>query len=211
MEATVTSESNGPTKRKPWQLIAILAVTFIPLVAAYVAYFTGIGVPQDTVNNGQLLEPAKNIETIMGGLVGDEKTIEQLEKNPHKAWRILIPVTEQCNEDCANNLYVTRQVHIRLGEKGERVERYAINLGGPSGLEFLSGIAEQYPNLSSLALNKAQWQRWLNDSNAPSDIQNQPYYLLIDQVGFAMMFYTADNHGNELLKDIKRVLRYSPD
>jgi len=35
--------------------------------------------------------------------------------------------------------------------------------------------------------------------------------LLIDQEGFAMMSYTTAQHGNELLKDIKRALKYSID
>lgn len=199
---------NDPTKkpkRGSWQLWIMLAVTVIPMVGAYVAYFTGIGVPDERVNEGELLLPAKNVKDLLEG-PGD--AMPSFDNNYQ--WRLLIPVSESCDETCEENLYLTRQVHIRLGEKAERVERYAINLGAAQGAEFLQSIAQEHPKLKTIDVSRQQWDQWLEGSNAPADLEAHPYYILVDQVGFAMMFYTAEHDGNQLLKDIKRVLRYSP-
>lgn len=192
-------------KKNPWPLIAILAITLIPLIAAYVAYFTGMGVPDETVNEGQLLSPAKNTADILADAEGD---IPELANN--LKWRLFIPIPEHCSEACQQNLYVTRQVHIRLAEKGERVERFAINIGGTDGAEFLQQIKAEQPGLRQFAVTQAAWQEWLRGTNVSEDLTDGHYYLLVDQVGFAMMFYTTDHDGNQLLKDLKRVLRYSP-
>ncbi len=192
-------------KKNPWPLIAILAVTLVPLVAAYVAYFTGMGVPDETVNEGQLLSPVKNTADILADAEGD---IPELANN--LKWRLFIPVPEHCSEACQQNLYVTRQVHIRLAEKGERVERFAVNVGGTDGAEFLQQIKAEQPGLRQFAVSRSAWQDWLRGTNVSEDLTDGHYYLLVDQVGFAMMFYTTDHDGNQLLKDLKRVLRYSP-
>lgn len=192
-------------KKNPWPLIAILAVTLVPLVAAYIAYFTGMGVPDDTVNEGELLSPAKNVAVILADAEGD---IPDLSNN--LKWRLLIPVPQHCGDACQQNLYVTRQVHIRLAEKGERVERFAVNIGGGQGEEFLQQIKAEQPGLRQFSIADAVWHEWLRDSNVPDDLDDGHYYLLVDQVGFAMMYYTTHHDGNQLLKDLKRVLRYSP-
>lgn len=194
------------TKKNPsWQLFAILLVTLIPMMAAYVAYFTGMGVPQDTVNEGILLEPARNMKDILGEAEGQLPTL----KNNLK-WTLLIPVGQNCDANCQKNLYITRQVHIRLAEKADRIERYAVNLNGQTGLDYLNSIASDQPGLKSFSVSRTVWDKWLSGTNAPASVENQHYFILVDQVGYAMMFYSIDHDGNQLLKDIKRVLRFSP-
>lgn len=189
-----------------WQLTAILVVTLVPMIAAYVAYFTGIGVPQGRVNEGELLVPAKDLKDLLPAAEGDIPSFSN-----NYQWRLLIPVNGECDEACQQNLYTTRQVHVRLGEKADRLQRYAVNVGGSKGADFLQAIGEQHPLLKNFSVDEQQWQQWLQDTNVPADISAEPYYILVDQVGFAMMYYGAQHHGNQLLKDIKRVLRYSPD
>jgi hypothetical protein len=197
---------DNPKKSKPWQLIAILAVTIVPIVGAYIAYYTGVGVPQEHVNEGELIAPAKNLTDILSQAEGN---VPSFEKNYF--WRLMIPVNGQCDRVCEQNLYVTRQVQTRLNDKSERFERYAVNIGGEEGEVFLNKIAADHPQLKHFSVDPQIWSDWLRETNVPQDINGQPYYLLVDQVGFAMMVYTAKHDGNQLLKDIKRVLRYSPE
>jgi hypothetical protein len=192
-------------KKNFWPLIAILTVTLVPLVAAYVAYFTGMGVPDDTVNEGELIAPAKNISAILAEAEGD---IPEVRNN--LKWRLLIPVPQNCGEACQQNLYITRQVHIRLADKSDRVERFAVNIGGTQGANFLQQIKADQPGLKQFTIAEETWHEWLQGTNVPDDLTDGHYYLLVDQVGFSMMFYTTNHDGNQLLKDLKRVLRYSP-
>lgn len=191
----------------PWQLIAILTVTIVPIVAAYVAYFTGMGVPEDHVNNGILLEPPKSLEPLLADAEGELPQFD----GSNRVWRLLVPVPFPCEQVCQDHLYLTRQVHVRLGEKAERVERYAVNFGGEQGEQFLAQIAEAHPKLKHFSVSPSRWQDWLEDTNVPRPVDDDPYYLLVDQVGFAMMYYDRNNDGNQLLKDVKRVLRFSPE
>lgn len=204
---TMTDEKHSSkTKKSNKQLYAILLVTFIPLIAAYVAYYTGWGVPDGTVNQGQLLQPAQDVKP----LLLDAGARDDLFNDSHR-WRILIPVRDPCKNACEQNLYVTRQVHIRLGEKAERIERIALNTGGVKGEEYLQTIAEEHPLLTSYNLPKTDWQNWLKAAQMEQATTEQDFYFLVDPQGFAMLIYTEENTGNELLKDIKKILRYSPE
>lgn len=189
-------------KKMSWQLTAIVLVTLVPMVAAYVAYFTGVGVPQSRVNEGVLLEPARNLADVLPLAQGDKPEIEN-----NLLWRMIIPVPATCDQACQRNLYITRQVHIRLADKADRVERYAVNIGGSEGAAFLQSIAAEHPGLKSFSMPEEDWHKWLAGTNMPV---SDHAYLLVDQVGFAMMFYSEQHDGNQLLKDLKRVLRYSP-
>lgn len=204
MNKPTNSEAKAK-KSNRWQLWAILLVTVVPIVAAYVAYFTGAGVPQERVNQGELLTPAKNVADLLASAEG-----ELPDFNNNYDWFLLLPITAQCDSACQKNLYVTRQVHIRLSDKADQVQRYAVNLAGAEGEALIQSLRDEHPLLKSFSVDKQQWRQWLQGTNAPADVQAAPYYLLVDQVGFAMMYYGVQHEGNQLLKDIKRVLRYSP-
>lgn len=198
--------STSQRKGLPWPFIIIVAVIVLPIVAAYVAYYTGMGVSDETVNKGELLEPP----VPFSALATQAEDSESVELQGRR-WRMLIPVTVPCDAGCQQNLYTTRQVYIRLGEKNERVERIAVNLAEAEGEAYLAEIEKDHPHLRDVSVELGAWQAWLADTNAPTDLQKTPYYLLVDQEGIAMMYYTADHHGNDLLDDIKRLLRYTPE
>lgn len=204
-----TNEQNPQGTRRnsiPWPLILIVATIVVPIIAAYVAYYTGTGVSEETVNKGVLLEPAVKVSKLTA--VSDSDELPDLSD---RKWRMLVPVAGPCGEGCQENLYTTRQVHIRLGDKSTRVERWAVNLAGEQGEAFLSDIHDDHPFLEHFSVTRETWRNWLAHTNAPANLEQTPYYLLVDQEGFAMMYYTVDHHGNDLLDDIKRVLRYTPE
>ncbi len=194
------------TKKNKWTLIAIVTMSMLPITAAYLAYFLGIGVPDDTVNNGVLLPKPVHVKDLFES--DDHQVVTHLEED--KKFRIFIPIGETCDETCQESLYTTRQVHIRLNEKAERLERYAINIGGTKGRDYLESIAKEHPRLKVAEVSLGQWQAWLNQSGAQLELAPQHYYLMVDQEGWAMMSYT-DQHGNDLLKDLKRLLKYTID
>lgn len=201
-EAAIESEQT--TKKHSWQLTAIIAVTLVPLIAAYVAYYTGIGVPDETVNEGVLVEPAINVKDLIVNAGGEAPSFEH-----NRLWRLFIPVPSDCDAACENNLFVTRQVHLRLGEKAARVERYAVLLD-QTGEQRMSQLKEDHPRLKFFQVSSQQYREWLAPTNVPA-MASKHQYMLVDQLGFAMMVYSEENDGNQLLKDIKRVLRYSPE
>lgn len=199
----LTPEQQKNIKKGKRTLLAILLASALPVVAAYVAFFTGVGVPTTTVNQGELLPEPLSTESLVS-----QSTWEEIGK--HKKWRIFIPLALPCMQDCEDILYTTRQVHTRLGEKAARLERYVINLSGLEGEQYLADIQQQHPLLKFTTVEPAHWQVWIDQSPFLIEQASRPYYLLVDQEGFAMMHY-RQQHGNDLLADIKRALKYSID
>jgi len=206
MNSTDAVKTNTP-KKKSWTIIALLTVSIFPIIAAYTMFYTGMGVPDHTVNTGVLLSKAVKVQDLLGATEPD--FVQALQTN--KKWRLLIPITTECNKACEQNFYTTRQVHIRLSEKSSRVERIAVNVGGTVGQRIYDQIKAEHPNLKLVNADSNHWVTWLGQSESGLDATQNPFYLLIDQEGFAMMSYTTAQHGNELLKDIKRALKYSID
>lgn len=205
-DSQVQPETAG-SKRNQRTLYMILLVAFLPMVLAYTMFFTGVGVPDHTVNKGQLLPHPVNLEQLLG--IADSPLLKDIQEQ--KKWRLVVPIPAHCDDSCQQNLYTTRQVHIRLGEKSVRVERLAVNLAGLEGQQYLDSIAADHPKLKTTSVDPQVWQHWLAESGAQLDLATEHFYLLVDQEGFAMMSYTTAQHGNELLKDLKRALKYSID
>ena len=201
----MTSEINEtqPNKKGRYTLLAIVFVSVLPLAAAYFVFFTGIGVPDTTVNAGTLIAKPVSVEPLV-----TETFWQEMQKD--KKWRLLLPIPASCLEECQEHFYVTRQVHVRLGEKGLRVERFAVNHSGDSGTTYLQSITESHPQLKSVNVSPSDWRRWVNQIPLLENYSDSHFYLLVDQEGYAMMVYSGQ-HGNELLKDIKRALKYSLD
>ncbi len=199
---------NKPEKKKglSWTIIAIMVVSITPIVGAYISFYTGFGVSKDTVNSGVLIESSsvKKLQDLLGDASGEKPSFER-----NYLWRIIIPMSEDCNEACQQNLYTTRQVHVRLASKADRVERYVANIGGEAGEQHLQTLAGDHPKLKHFSVTKEQWKTWTEGTNLPASAEAEPYYIIVDQVGFAMMYYTAAHEGKDLLVDIKRILRYT--
>ncbi len=192
-----------PNKKARYTLLAIVFVSVLPLAAAYFVFFTGIGVPDSTVNAGTLIPKPVSVEPLVTETFWHDMDAD-------KKWRLLLPIPEHCDEQCQEHLYVTRQVHVRLGEKGLRVERFALNHSGAEGSDYLQSIADSHPQLKSVDVSPSEWRRWASQIPLLENFSDEHFYMLVDQEGYAMMVYSGQ-HGNELLKDIKRALKYSLD
>ncbi|WOX03930.1 hypothetical protein [Microbulbifer pacificus] len=186
-----------------WAGIAVFSAVAVPMLAAYIVFYTGLGMPKGTINQGELLTPAKNVTDIE--LLSDNGDKILLADEAPK-WRYLILGGEQCAAECEKLLYTTRQVHIRLGDKAHRVERMLVTADALSE-QRLGELKSEHPRLRFSTVDRQQLDNWLANSDHPK--LAGPNALLVDQNGFAMMVYDNRNTGNQLLKDIKRLLKYS--
>lgn len=181
----------------------VFASVALPIVAAYIVFYTGVGIPAGTVNQGELLTPAQQVAEI-DLIASDGKPITLADDEPK--WRYLILGDEQCAEACEKLLYTTRQVHIRLSDKAPRVERLLVT-GEPLTEPRHSELASLHPLLRLTTADQQQVAQWLAGSDHAQ--LPRPSALLVDQNGFAMMVYDNRHSGNQILKDIKRLLKYS--
>jgi len=186
-------------KRGRRTFLMVVAVAVLPIIAAYFAFFTGVGVPQKTVNAGTLFPTPLAITQL---------SEDYNEAFPEKKWRLFLPVTQTCDKACEAMLYTTRQVHIRLDREANRLERVLINLGGANSETLDKALLDRYKPMKKIDVADDEWQRWLK--GAGLELPQGDYYLLVDQEGYAMMLY-SNQTGNQLLKDLKHALKYSID
>ena len=201
MTAVILSDNQKVRRKSQRIFLLIVLVSVLPIAAAYIAFFTGIGIPSQTVNTGVFIKPAISLEP----LVSSEKWQDwQIDKK----WRLLIPLSEGCFNECEINLYTTRQVHIRLDQRSNRLQRIAVILDDSFSSSRLDEIKKQHPGLQIMTANPDTVAAWFKT------LDKLPYknnYFLIDQEGRAMMAYDQQHHGNDVLRDIKRALKYSID
>ena len=201
----MTTDSSKQQKYSQRQGLLMLAIVLVPMIAAYVMFKTGWGMPAETINKGILLVPPQPVSEL--NLAENDKTLSRLYPAEKKQWRIMVPVTANCEAACQQNLFITRQAHIRLAEKAYRVERILLTLDEVSPQQKQQ-LLEKHPNVRWLDSSRTALTNWLADTNLAAT-QPDKYYFLIDQDGFAMMAYNTEHSGQNLLDDLKRVLKYT--
>ncbi|MFD1216707.1 SCO family protein [Microbulbifer celer] len=186
-----------------WAGIGVFVAVALPIVSAYIVFYTGLGMPADTVNQGELLQPARSVDAF--SVFGKNGEAISLTGEDSK-WRYLVMGDAACSDVCEELLYTTRQVHIRLGEKARRVERVLVT-SAPLSTSRQQALQKQHPKMRFASADSQQVSQWLSDTSHAN--LEMPGVLLVDQRGYAMMVYDNEHSGNQLLKDIKRLLKYS--
>lgn len=194
-------------KRRQWSGWIIMAGFFMPMVLAYVIFSTGLGLPDRTINHGDLLTPATSLAGVhLTDIAGH--SLKLLPATGEKKWHWLIVGNNTCLQACQDLLYLSRQVHIRLGEKAHRLERIYLNTDALYSAEFANQLHQDHPRLVMAHVNARDWQHTLAHTGGQHPLNGETLYV-VDQEGFAMMTYSAEHEGNDLLDDIKRLLKYS--
>ncbi|ARU57282.1 hypothetical protein OLMES_3241 [Oleiphilus messinensis] len=225
------TQSNSPPTDKTLRLsqlrlLGLFAIAFVPIILATCMFFFGFGIPTSTANKGELILPPISITEMPAinhnqSMIQDEFTTNFLKPDeltspgsaseiPLKAskWALLITGTGACSQQCEQALYTTRQVNIALGKEADRVQRLAV-------LEDFSNADQltQYP-LLKLYLAEAQAIRFFNtvrnENLKPQNATATDWSIwVVDPHGNVILHYDAERHGNDILKDMKRLLKLS--
>ncbi|GMG86006.1 hypothetical protein [Biformimicrobium ophioploci] len=203
-----TQQQSQPRRLGRLKGLAVMAVVGLPMVAASLIYHTGVGMPTGTSNKGELLQPATPVTEL--ALV--DSALQPLdltgEIQADAKWRYVILGGDHCDAQCEDVLYTTRQVHVRLGEKARRVERIFLTTSELPQAQR-EKIQSEHPRLQIAHTSAADLSALLRNTSHAGLLDQGPSSLLVDQQGFAMMVYRAGTSGGDLLKDIKKLLKYS--
>ena len=177
-------------------LIFIVALPLLGIVAAWVAFSTGIGLPQGYHNRGILIAPAVDLKKQMNFIATN------LAEAPH--WTMVINTEGDCGEDCKRLLYLSRQVRTALADDSWRVKRVLLE---PETAEkkVTQNLLREHPDLQFIQVSDnvlAQSSDILPQQSAKASL------LLVDPRGFAMMYYTNEHNGADMLEDLEFLLRY---
>ncbi len=203
---TQTDEERRFQRRGRITAIALMSIVAGPMLVAYILFQTGVGIPDSQVNQGQLLDPPQHFSDWQPETLDGEPWKSDPEQ---KRWRFVVPVDARCTGHCQANMYLTRQVHVRLADKAYRVKRVILPVNGAPSEDFLDYLQEEHPGTEIVQPDQSAMMASLEKTNLSGDPVTEGRYFLMDQEGFVMMAYGPDHTGNQLLKDIKRLLRYS--
>ena len=160
-----------------------------------------------TNNRGILLDPI----VVMADMpLTDQQGEAWLWQEQAPKWRLLLPFVGTCEDACRDFLYTSRQVHIRLDKKTQRVKRVFLNLGAPLDEEMNAFLKKEHPYLTVVRGDLAEFSAFIGSTNAHWTSENSRLFL-VDQQGVAMMFYTPEHDGSDLLGDLKHLIKYSPE
>ena len=208
------SNAKNPSRfTAPLQVVLMLTIVIATIVAGFVmmpstqeeeaALLGRLG----TTNHGTLLLPVRDINEL--NLMDEAGNPWRWDEHKPK-WRILIPSGSRCEVECRELLYVTRQTHLLLGKNSGRFERVYLNLEDALDPQTQEYFEKEQPYLKNLSTDSSGFARWLAGSNLAWQ-EGTMVGVLVDPAGRAMMFYTPDQPGNDLLEDLNHLLKYSAD
>ena len=160
-----------------------------------------------TNNRGTLLNPVAMMAELP---LTDQQGEAWLWQEQAPKWRLLLPFVGSCEDACRDFLYTSRQVHIRLDKKTQRVKRVFLNLGAPLDDEMNAYLKKEHPYLTVVRGDLAEFSAFIGSTNAQWTGDNSRLFL-VDQQGVAMMYYTPEHDGSDLLGDLKHLIKYSPE
>ena len=191
-----------PTSQR-WMLILLLVVCIGPFVLAwYFINFTDIG-SDGTKNHGQLINPPRPL---------DNWALTTLDEEPrplHGKWTFFYIAENGCESECEAMMEKLRLVHSASGKYSLRIQRVVAFADVQSHLTAQQ--QEAYPRLFSLSKQDVDMKQVLAQFALTSDdtpVSAGRLYL-IDPLGNLMMAYDKDISKEDILDDVKRLLRYS--
>ena len=181
-------------RRSRMKLLLIAGIVVIPILTAYtIMFFKPEWIPTGTTNNGTLVSPSVSITALPSA-----------ESLPAK-WILMHPTPGTCDLTCQEMLYLSRQVHTALGKETSRVERYLVTREDISA-EYAELLEAEHNVMGHLRLKPGELEGLLPDIK---DLYQQQYVLLIDPNGNIMMYYSLEQSGKPMMRDLKHLLRIS--
>ena len=162
--------------------------------------------PEGTTNRGVLVHPARPLAFPADLMVADVSANDYLQGR----WTLLYIGDHDCDEVCNNNLYKMRQVHIAQNENMKRVQRLFLVRGAelPETLGVL--LQTEYSKMDVALLTEAHARQLAPDFVIDGhSMEGAERVYIIDPLGNLMMYYPADAEPGGMLKDLKKMLKYS--
>lgn len=180
------------------KFLALAALFITPLVAAWLLFFVyPEWQPDRHTNYGALVSPARPLPDA-GFLDAAGAAVEF----PKGKWSLLYLGSKDCDAACDQRVLLARQVRLSLNQNRERVLRVYLAPDMATLVTARSQLGAAHPDLVFLAVPGSALATFFE----PKD-PNALY--LVDPLDNWLMTYGGDIEPKGLLKDIKKLLRYS--
>lgn len=196
---------NTEDKKLPWPVIIMLGMLGLVIGLGFILspksesdklwWVNLLG----TTNQGILLNPPVQI------VPEDILTYEGSSWNAFDAevFKLVFINQGSCDQSCTEMLQSVRQLHVRLNRDYEDVERGLLLLD--SDIDQAQRLVSDLPGYSILNPSTSALLERLNATNIPA-LDDGPVLVMIDPENRAMMAYTKEHSGSEMLEDIEHLL-----
>lgn len=132
-----------------------------------------------------------------GNFLNQEIFLEEHVSNQNSNWIILQLLPTKCNENCEQTTYLLRQINIALGKDMDRVKRHILFKNNDvDETKYLNN----YPKVIVLRKSETLYNTLAKMSET---------IFIVDPFGRIILGYNSDFNGKMLLKDLKKLLKYS--
>ncbi|MGK0169053.1 MAG: hypothetical protein ACI9W2_000772 [Gammaproteobacteria bacterium] len=190
-----------------WTLVAIAAIFALPIVVAWWLNVSPGALSNSTPHSGTLVPHAPNLDEGKLRALGGEPLAEQIFTDK---WSLIsINPDSQCKSPCTHALYVSGQVRLAMGREITRVQRVLVQQTGESDAVRSFLLATQTAEAGLAVVEGAPG--WLTQVKQvlPTNAALDEYLYVADPQGRLVVFYPLSDDPKGLIKDLKRLLRYS--
>lgn len=189
------------TRTGRWKMLLVLMVCAAPVIASYFTYY--VVRPEGRRNYGELITPQRPLPDVQATAVdGTQVNLTTLKGQ----WLIISVASASCDESCARNLYLQRQVREGLGKEKDRLDWvWLIDDAGPLDPQLLPALK----TATVLRVNAKELQAWLAPA---SGAQLRDHLFVVDPMGNWMMRFPAHidvEQAPRAKRDLERLLRAS--
>ena len=197
--------NNDAPRASRTQFWVLVFIFFVPLVTAFVVYYGFGWRPAGTTNKGDLISPARPLET---GVLLDAQD-QQLDENLLKGkWSLIYIGDGQCDARCREALTLIRQSRLALNDDASRVQRIFFSTAHCCDLQYLRTEHEGVITARvEEASERAMLEKFPRYNDVPVETAGRIY--IVDPLGNLMMSYAPDAPPKALLEDLRKLLKLS--
>ncbi len=191
------------------QAFVLLGLLFMApaFVALVMHYSTEEGWrPGGTTNQGNLVHPARPLTFPANMMYGAESLNGFLQGK----WTLLYIGAADCADACRSNLYKMRQVRLAQNENMNRVQRLYLVRADTIPAALTGFLEAEHPKMAVVPLSAQQAEQlapYFLVDDVPMQAAERVY--IIDPLGNLMMYYLPGAEPGGMLKDLKKLLKYS--
>ncbi|MGB5472692.1 MAG: hypothetical protein WBQ78_04365 [Gammaproteobacteria bacterium] len=191
------------------QALVVLGLIFLaPTFVAWIMHQGGDGGwrPEGMTNQGSLVHPARPLQMPVGLQAGERPLNDFL----LGMWTLLYIGDADCDAVCIDSLYKMRQIRIAQNENMKRVQTLFLLQGDALPQELAMRLAEEYRDLTVVPVSAAQAGQiapFFAIDDAGMEAAERVYF--IDPLGNLMMYYGPDADPAGMLKDLRKLLKFS--
>ena len=185
-------------------LLLLFAVCALPpLLSWFLYHYTALGRNPSTSQHGALFAPPRPLpDWPLANPLDEAAAAESL----HGKWSLIYLLDGACREACLENLHRMRQLRLTTGKNIHRVQRVLAAADRDSGAGAPWG---DFPGqLLLVAPERAAMARLFRRDESDRPFERGRLYL-VDPLGNLMMSYEAGVDPGGVIKDLKRLLKYS--